>query len=140
MNILFLCTGNSARSILGEVIFNDFFSNYGSAFSAGSHPVGKVNPVALETLENHKHLTQKLTSKDVAVFAQHGAELIDVVVSVCDHAAQDCLIWPAQNAPKRVHWSLPDPASVEDEFEKKAAFEETYNALKTKISELVVNL
>lgn len=135
--ILFLCTGNSARSILGEAIFNSLFAAYGHAFSAGSRPVGQINPCALQTLKNHGHDTSRLHSKNVGIFSTEDAPAIDLVISVCDSAAQDCPVWPGKGQPQRLYWPLPDPASVEDAAEKAAAFEKTYNDLKEKITDLV---
>jgi len=129
MNILFLCTGNSARSILGEAIFNAMFSAHGRAYSAGSKPVGKVNPFALSTLQKHGHKVEGLHSKNVDEFIQGGVPPIDLVISVCDSAANDCPVWLGQGNPKRLHWPLPDPKTPED-------FEETYVMLKEKMSDL----
>ncbi|PJB71714.1 MAG: hypothetical protein CO093_04560 [Alphaproteobacteria bacterium CG_4_9_14_3_um_filter_47_13] len=127
MNVLFLCTGNSARSILGEVIFNDLFSAYGLAYSAGSKPVGQVNPVALTVLQKHGHDIAKLRSKGIDEFTAEDAPAIDLVISVCDSAANDCPVWPGK--PKRLHWPLPDPKTEKD-------FEQTYQALLEDISAL----
>ena len=135
--ILFLCTGNSARSILGEAIFNSLFAAYGYAFSAGSRPVRQVNPLALETLKNHGHDTNGLHSKNVGLFSTEDAPVMDIVIAVCDSAAQDCPVWRGKGQPQRLHWPLPDPASVEGAAEKSAAFEKTYNDLKAKITALV---
>jgi arsenate reductase len=99
MNVLFLCTGNSARSILGEVIFNVLFSVHGRAYSAGSKPMGKVNPFALSTLQKHGHTVEGLRSKNVDEFMRDSAPAIDLVISVCDSAAQDCPVWPGKGKP-----------------------------------------
>ena len=130
MNVLFLCTGNSARSILGEVIFNAMFSAQGSAYSAGSEPIGKVNPLALSVLQKHGYDVEGLRSKNVDEFTGDDAPAIDLVISVCDSAANDCPIWPGKGNPKRLHWPLPDPKTLED-------FEETYQKLKQKILTLL---
>lgn len=130
MNVLFLCTGNSARSILGEVIFNALFSAHGSAYSAGSKPVGQVNPFALSLLQKYGHALEGLRSKNVDEFIKDDAPAIDLVISVCDSAAQDCPVWPGKGNPKRLHWPLPDPKAMED-------FEETYQELKRKILTLL---
>ncbi len=127
MNVLFLCTGNSARSILGEVIFNDLFSKYGYAFSAGSKPMGKVNPLALKVLQNHGHNTGGLQSQPVDEFLN---KPIDLVISVCDSAAQDCPIWPGKGTPERLHWPLPDPKNEND-------FEGVYEELKIRLSDFL---
>jgi len=136
-NVLFLCTGNSARSILGEAIFNGLFAAYGHAFSAGSRPTGRVNPLALETLKNHGHDISGLQSKNVGLFSTADAPVMDLVISVCDSAAQDCPIWTGKGSPQRLHWPLPDPAAIEDATEKASAFEKTYHDLKEKITALV---
>ena len=135
MNVLFLCTGNSARSILGEVIFNEVFGDYGQGYSAGSKPVGQVNVTALKVLEAYGHTTENLSSKNVDSFSNDNAPQIDVVISVCDSAANDCPVWLGPGTPERLHWPLPDPAAVEDEEEKHKAFEDTYDALKQKLEE-----
>lgn len=132
MNVLFLCTGNSARSILGEVIFNELFSQHGKAYSAGSNPVGAVNPCALETLSEKGHSTQGLRSKGVDEF-EDSAE-IDLVISVCDNAANDCAVW--QKNIKRLHWSLPDPAAITCAVDRKKAFENTYDEMLSRIMQL----
>lgn len=126
MNVLFLCTGNSARSILGEVIFNDLFSAHGHAFSAGSKPMGKVNPLALKVLQQHGHDTANLKSQSVDDFLDTP---IDMVISVCNSAANDCPVWPGKGNPERLHWPLPDPEIIED-------FENTYQVLLKEISAL----
>ena len=123
MNVLFLCTGNSARSILGEVIFNDVFSGRGHAYSAGSKPMGKINPLALKVLQRHGHNTATLKSQPVDDFLDTP---IDVVISVCDSAANDCPVWPGKGNPERLHWSFPDPETQED-------FENIYAVLKEKM-------
>ncbi len=141
MNILFLCTGNSARSILGEVIFNTLFSKQGKAFSAGSHPVGAINPMALTILKKHGHETHALSSKNMNEFTGDDAPLIDILISVCDNAAQDCPVWLlGETPPKHIHWPLPDPASVEGESKKEQAFEDTYQILKDKLFVLIPSL
>ncbi len=137
MNVLFLCTGNSARSILGEVIFNELFAEYGRGFSAGSRPIGQVNPAAIKILQEHGHEAKNLSSKHVDVFTANDASEINTVISVCDNAANDCPVWAGAGNPKRLHWPLSDPTVIEDEAEKAQAFEETYRALKEKIVEMV---
>lgn len=136
-NVLFLCTGNSARSILGEAIFNSLFAPYGHAFSAGSRPIGQVSPLALETLKNHGHSISGLHSKNVGIFSTADAPVMDLVIFVCDSAAQDCPIWSGKGSPQRLHWPLPDPAAVEGPAEKAATFEKTYHDLKEKVTVLV---
>lgn len=135
MNVLFLCTGNSARSILGEAIFNARFSECGKAFSAGSRPVGYVNPVALDTLRKHGHDPSGMTSKSTDLFATPEAPQIDLIISVCDVAAEDCPIWHGKGNPHRLHWPLADPAAVQEETKKAQAFENTYRILSEKLSD-----
>ena len=110
-NVLFLCTGNSARSIMAEAILNQKGKPAFRAYSAGSHPSGKVRPEALRQLEVAHLSTQGLRSKDWSEFAQSGAPQLDFVFTVCDNAAKEvCPIWPGQ--PMTAHWGVPDPASV----------------------------
>lgn len=123
MNVLFLCTGNSARSIIGEVLFNDLFSKHRAAVSAGSKPTGTPNPLAIKVLNAHGHNTQGLSSQHVDEFRDHN---IDLVISVCANAEQECTIWPGGGNPERLHWPLPDPETEVD-------FERTYVALKEKL-------
>ena len=134
-NVLFLCTGNSARSILGEAILNNPAINGGRfrAYSAGSHPRGQVNPFALETLEHNHFPVAGLRSKSWDEFAQAGAPKLDFVFTVCDQAAQEaCPFWPGQ--PMTAHWGLPDPAAVEGSDEaKRKAFRDTLMVLRRRI-------
>ncbi|PJB71524.1 MAG: protein-tyrosine-phosphatase [Alphaproteobacteria bacterium CG_4_9_14_3_um_filter_47_13] len=131
MNILFLCTGNSARSIIAEAIYNHVHKQHGysHAFSAGSKPSGKVNPFARSVLQKHGHSVEDVRSKNVDEFMQDGAPVIDLVISVCDSAANDCPVWLGQGNPERLHWPLPDPKTEDD-------FEEIYLSLKEKIVEI----
>ncbi len=141
LNVLFLCTGNSARSILAESMLNSMAVGKGRfrAFSAGSHPSGQVNPFAIELLEKNHLPTDDLRSKSWDEFAQPGAPELDFVFTVCDNAAGEvCPVWPGQ--PMTAHWGVPDPAAVEggDETKRKAFFV-AFNQLQNRIS-LFANL
>lgn len=133
-NVLFLCTGNSARSIIAECILNRYGQGRFKAYSAGSHPTGRVNPYALELLKNQNYPVAELRSKDWAEFAAPGAPPLDFVFTVCDNAAGEvCPVWPGQ--PMTAHWGVPDPAAVEgSEAVKRAAFAETMRLLTQRIS------
>jgi arsenate reductase len=110
-NVLFLCTGNSARSILAEAILNRRGVPNFTGYSAGSHPKGVVHPAVLRLLEDAKFPTEDLRSKPWDEFAQPGAPRLDFVFTVCDNAAGEvCPIWPGQ--PMTAHWGIPDPAAV----------------------------
>ena len=133
-NTLILCTGNSCRSILGEALLNHLGGNRFKAYSAGSNPVGQVNPSALATLEKHSIATDNFTSKSWDDLKDTN---IDIVISVCDNAAgETCPVF--LNNALRTHWGLPDPAHVTGtEQEIDAAFESTYQALKTRIEKML---
>ena len=139
IHVLFLCTGNSARSILGEALLNAHPRAAGRirAFSAGSHPRGSVNPLALDVLGEQAVALDDLRSKSWDEFARPGAPPIDVVITVCDDAAAEtCPVWPGH--PVTVHWGLPDPAAVNGvDEEKRAAFDATAAELRTRIDRLV---
>lgn len=134
-NVLFLCTGNSARSILAEAAMNNLSLSQGKfkAYSAGSHPKGQVNPFALEVLERGRFSTKGLRSKSWDEFAAQGAPQLDFVFTVCDQAAgEQCPYWPGQ--PMTAHWGMPDPAAVEGSDEqKRKAFTETLIVLRRRI-------
>ncbi len=131
-NVLVLCTGNSARSILGEVLFNEMGKGRIKAFSAGSKPAGKVNPGALQWLEEHGHRTEGLRSKSWDEFAKSDAPKFDFIFTVCDNAAGEaCPIWPGR--PATAHWGIPDPAHVEGEKERRAAFKKAGEQLARRI-------
>jgi len=138
-NVLFICTGNSARSILAEAILNREGRGKFRAFSAGSHPKGEVHPYALDLLRRTNHPTAEMRSKSWDEFAAPGAPKLDFAFTVCDNAAGEvCPVWPGQ--PMTAHWGLPDPAAVEgSEAEKRAAFADTYRMLNNRIS-VFVNL
>lgn len=132
-NVLVLCTGNSARSILGEVLFNVLGKGKFIAHSAGSKPVGRVNPFALELLQETGLSIEGLRSKSWDEFAAPGATDIDFIFTVCDNAAgETCPIWPGK--PATAHWGIPDPAHVEgDDDAKRAAFKIAYTQLSRRI-------
>lgn len=134
INVLILCTGNSARSILGEALFNHLGKGRIRAFSAGSKPSGMVNPVALETLEKHGvPLPADVRSKSWDEFAAPGAPKLDYIFTVCASAAgETCPIWPGH--PTTAHWGIDDPAHVEPMEARRAAFEVAYAALAKRIT------
>jgi arsenate reductase len=136
-NVLFLCTGNSARSILAEAVLNDRGSGVFKAFSAGSHPKGTVHPLALALLEHEGIATEGLRSKAWDEFAQPAAPAMDLVITVCDNAAGEvCPVWPGQ--PIIAHWGVPDPAAVDGtELEKTEAFREAFRNLSRHIDFLL---
>lgn len=125
-NVLIVCTGNSARSILGEALINaqPGFKGY----SAGSTPKGQPHPMALRVLKDKGHDVSGFSSKSWADFSGADAEAMDIIITVCDSAASEtCPVWPGH--PVQVHWSLPDPAYIEDEDACRAAFEAVYKKL-----------
>jgi arsenate reductase len=131
-NVLFLCTGNSARSILAEAILNHKGRGRFRAFSAGSHPTGKVNPAAIDLLQHLKIPTEGLRSKAWDEFAAPGAPLLDFVFTVCDNAAGEvCPVWPGQ--PMTAHWGVADPAHIEDATARAKAFQEAFRILARRI-------
>lgn len=132
INILVLCTGNSARSILGEMLFNHLGKGRVQAYSAGSQPAGQVNPMALETLQKHGISSEGARSKSWDEFAAHSAPYFDYIITVCGNAASEvCPIWPGH--PATMHWGIDDPAQVEPLAARRAAFETAYRQLKTRI-------
>jgi arsenate reductase len=133
-NVLFLCTGNSARSILAECILNREGNGRFKAFSAGSFPKGQVHPFALDLLKKMNYPTAGLRSKSWDEFAEVGAPHLEFVFTVCDNAANEiCPIWPGQ--PMTAHWGVPDPAAAEGtEAERHLAFAEAYRMLSNRIS------
>jgi len=133
-NVLFLCTGNSARSIFGEALLNKLGGGRFHAYSAGSQPRGEVNPHALALLRRFHYPSEGLRSKSWNEFAQPGAPKLDFVITVCDNAANEvCPIWPGQ--PMTAHWGVPDPAAAEGTEEQIArAFADAFLALQRRIS------
>lgn len=132
-NILVLCTGNSARSIIGEVLASSMPGLKG--YSAGSTPRGEVHPMALTVLSAKGHDVSGLSSKNWEVFAAPDAPRMDVVITVCDNAAGEaCPYWPGH--PVQVHWGLPDPAYIESTMRQRLAFEDIYSDLKKRLQKL----
>jgi arsenate reductase len=136
-NVLFLCTGNSARSILAEAYLNAKGGSRFRAYSAGSHPTGEVNPFALELLEKNRIEAAGARSKNWDEFARSGAPALDFVFTVCDNAAGEvCPIWPGQ--PMTAHWGIQDPAAVRGTDEKRRkAFLRAFTELTTRINLLL---
>ena len=131
-NVLVLCTGNSARSILGEMLFRHLGKGRIQAWSAGSKPGGQVNPVALETLAKHGIPVADARSKSWDEFAAPSAPMLDFIFTVCGNAAAEtCPVWPGH--PATAHWGICDPAHVEPMAARREAFEEAYQSLKKRI-------
>jgi arsenate reductase (thioredoxin) len=132
-NVLFLCTGNSARSIMAEAILNKSGAGKFRAFSAGSHPKGQINPLALQLLQSLGYDTSGFHSKSWSEFADPGAPLLDFVFTVCDNAAGEaCPVWPGQ--PMTAHWGVPDPAEAQGSPAQVAlAFKDAYRMLNQRI-------
>lgn len=138
-NVLFLCTGNSARSVMAEALLNARGGGHFRAYSAGSHPKGEVHPLALDLIRGNRMPVDGLRSKNWDEFAQPGAPRMDFVFTVCDNAAGEvCPVWPGQ--PMTAHWGIPDPAAVAgSDGEKRKAFLTAFAQLGTRIS-LLINL
>ena len=136
-NVLFLCTGNTARSILAEAILNKDGRGRFRGYSAGSQPKGTINPVALHLLQRLEYPTDGLRSKSWQEFAKPGAPVMDFVFTVCDNAAGEaCPVWPGR--PMTAHWGIEDPAAVEgSDAEKEAAFIEAHRLLKNRIDAFI---
>ena len=136
-NVLFLCTGNSARSIMAEALLRYWGESIFGAYSAGCRPVDGPNPVALEMLAAHEIATDGLRSKNWNKFAKPGAPVMDLVITVCDTVANEtCPVFPG--APMRLHWGLPDPvAALGDEESRRVAFATVFDKLEQRISQLV---
>jgi arsenate reductase len=132
-NVLFLCTGNSARSILGEVLIRHWGGARFRGFSAGSHPKGEVHPLALETLKKYRMPTDGLRSKSWEEFARPDAPPLHFVFTVCDRAAEEvCPVWPGQ--PMTAHWGIEDPAATEGSHEvRMRAFNKAFHELDARI-------
>jgi arsenate reductase len=135
--ILFLCTGNSARSIMAEAYMNAKGAPFWRAYSAGSKPTGTPNPFAIETLSAYGTPAERPRSKSWDEFAAPGAPAMDVIVTVCDNAAGEvCPIWPGKTgqAPQKLHWSFPDPAAAEgDDTARRAAFAAVFADIRARI-------
>jgi arsenate reductase len=136
-NVLFLCTGNSARSILAESYLNHAGAGRFRAFSAGSHPKGEVHPLAVETLRAGGIALGELRSKSWDEFARAGAPQMNLVITVCDNAAGEvCPFWPG--APAKAHWSFPDPAAVKGTVEEqRAAFKHVFADIRRAVDRLI---
>ncbi len=138
-NVLFLCTGNSARSIIAESLINRLGRGKFNGYSAGSHPAGEVHPLARWVLEKNNYLADGLRSKNWKEFGQPDSPAMDFVFTVCDRAtAEVCPVWPGQ--PMSAHWGTPDPAAVEGlDIDRRAAFRDAFDELQNRIS-IFVNL
>jgi arsenate reductase len=131
-NVLILCTGNSARSVLGEVLFNVLGKGMFKAYSAGSKPAGKVNPGAIEWLQVHGHSIEGLRSKSWDEFSKPDAPEFDFIFTVCDNAAgETCPLWLGH--PATAHWGIPDPAHIEGDEARRAAFSKAAEQLARRI-------
>ena len=137
VNVLFLCTGNSARSILAEALLNALGAEHGFlAWSAGSSPSGRPHPDALRGLARHGHPTGLWRSKSWSEFGAPDAPEMDIVVTVCDSAANEvCPVWPGR--PVGVHWPAPDPAHIPDSGQRERAFRDVYTLMKRRVEDLI---
>jgi len=137
INVLVLCTGNSARSVLGECLINDLGGGKWRAYSAGSHPTGKVNPLSIDILKEKGHSVEGLRSKSWDEFALPDAPRMDLVITVCDNAAGEvCPVWPGH--PSKVHIGFPDPADAKGSHEERLAeFRRIYAMIEAKVRKLI---
>jgi len=137
-NVLVLCTGNSARSIIAEALINTMGKGRFRAYSAGSHPTGKVNSFAVEKIRSIGYPVEDLRSKSWNEFARPGAPEMDFVITVCDNAAGEvCPVWPGH--PISAHWGFEDPAAVQGTDERKRqAFEKVFHEIRTRVAYLIV--
>lgn len=136
MNVLFICTGNSARSLIAEAVYNARCAAENRAFSAGSRPTGRPNPIAIRTLERAGYETATLRSKNWNEFSSAGAFRPDLVVTLCDSAAaEECPVWIG--SPEILHWGLPDPAAIENPDARERAFQQTLSDIEQRIAGLM---
>ncbi|MDK9722031.1 MAG: arsenate reductase ArsC [Rhodospirillales bacterium] len=137
INVLVLCTGNSARSVIGEVLINSLGEGRWKAHSAGSHPAGQVNPLTLEILKEKGHSTEGLRSKSWDEFAKPDAPKMDLVITVCDNAAGEvCPVWPG--VPQKMHISFPDPAASAGSHEDRlSVFRQVYTMIEERVKRLI---
>lgn len=136
-NVLFLCTGNSARSVMAEGLLNTLGRERFRAYSAGSQPTGRINPFAIEQLQAIGYPTGQLRSKSWDEFAQANAPKMDFIITVCGNAASEvCPVWPGQ--PVAAHWGFEDPAAVQgSDADKRAAFKVTYDQIRARIQRML---
>ena len=136
-NVLFLCTGNSARSVMAESILDKIGDGRFKAFSAGSHPTGRVNPFTIETLKKNGHPVDQLASKSWTAFEKPTSPRMDMIITVCDNAAGEiCPVWPGK--PVTAHWGFEDPAAFEGtDAGKRAKFHDIYRQIMTRVRLLV---
>jgi arsenate reductase len=137
ITVLVLCTGNSARSVLAECLINDLGGGKWKAYSAGSHPTGRINPLSIQVLKEKGHSVEGLRSKSWDEFSLPNAPKMDLVITVCDNAAGEvCPIWPGH--PSKVHIGFPDPAAAEGTYEQRLeAFRKVYSMIEAKVRKLI---